>query len=39
MQKEVEERSKAENSQGGRLSGVWGKIWKLPIPNVEKNFL
>jgi ribonuclease HI len=39
MQKEVEERSKAENSHGGRLSVVWGKIWKFPIPNVEKNFL
>ena len=39
MRKEVEERGQAESSYGGHCSGVWGKLWKLPIPNVEKEFL
>ena len=39
MQKELEERGHAESSSGGRCSGVWSKIWKLPVPNVEKEFL
>jgi hypothetical protein len=39
MQKEVEERGKAEPSSSSHCSGVWSKIWKLPVPNVEKEFL
>jgi hypothetical protein len=28
-----------ESSSQGGWDDVWGRLWKLPIPNAEKNFL
>lgn len=39
MQKEVEEETQAECSSHGPTSEVWGRLWKLPVPNMENNFL
>ena len=39
MLKEWEERNKAVGSSGGRTSTLWGQLWKLQIPNIEKHFL
>jgi hypothetical protein len=38
LQKELATVHMAEGSDRGRNSEVWRTIWKLPIPNVEKNF-
>jgi hypothetical protein len=29
----------AESSSNGVRVEVWGRLWKLPLPNAEKNFL
>ncbi|XP_059451003.1 uncharacterized protein LOC132181787 [Corylus avellana] len=39
LAKEVEDRDKAGCSMGLHKSDVWKLIWKLKIPNVEKNFI
>jgi transcription elongation factor Elf1 len=39
IQKEMEEANKAECSTRSSISDVWRKIWKMHVPNVEKNFL
>jgi ribonuclease HI len=40
MHKELEEADKPESSSTRATnSAVWDKLWKLHIPNVEKNFL
>lgn len=39
MQKEVEEKDQAECSLRNPSCEVWRLLWKLPVPNVEKNFL
>lgn len=39
MQHEIEMARKAMGPSGNILSGVWGKLWNLPIPNPEKNFM
>lgn len=36
---EMEEEGQAECSTRNSSSDVWRKIWKLPVPNVEKNFI
>jgi hypothetical protein len=39
MLKEWEERNKAGGSSRGRTSTFWGQLWKLHIPNTEKQAL
>jgi ribonuclease HI len=39
LQKEMEEATQAECSSSKQSSEVWGRIWKLSVSNVEKNFL
>ncbi|XP_059451054.1 uncharacterized protein LOC132181841 [Corylus avellana] len=39
IQKELDRVYQAESSCGGPSSAIWVKLWKLQIPNVEKNFL
>ena len=39
LAKEMEDKNKAECSKSTWSSGVWKRLWKLKIPNVEKNFL
>lgn len=39
LAKEMEDRQKPECSTGMHKSEVWKLIWKLQIPNVEKNFI
>lgn len=39
LQKEMEQRGVAETSFRRGVSKVWQEIWKLRLPNVEKNFL
>ena len=39
LAREVEDRNRAESSMGLHNNQVWKLIWRLPIPNVEKNFL
>jgi hypothetical protein len=40
MQKELEEAGKPKSSSIRAInSDVWGKLWKLKLLNVEKNFL
>jgi hypothetical protein len=39
LAKEIEDRQTAECSMGLQNSDVWKLIWKLKVPNVEKNFI
>ena len=39
LAKEVEERYRAASSMGMHKSMVWKHIWRLPVRNVEKNFI
>jgi hypothetical protein len=39
LAKEIEDRQKAECSKGMQNREVWKLIWKLKVPNVEKNFI
>lgn len=39
LQKEILSRSLAECSSRGVVSDIWKKIWTLPVPAVERNFL
>ena len=38
LAKEVEERYRAESSMEMHKSEVWKQIWRMHVPNVEKNF-
>ena len=38
MRKEMDEAVQAECSSQSPSNEVWGTLWKLLIPNVEKNF-
>jgi hypothetical protein len=35
----MEARERASTSTGAKTSEVWRQIWKLKLPNAEKNFL
>ena len=39
MQKELATNTMAECSSSGEISKVRKRLWALPIPNIEKNFL
>lgn len=39
LQKEMEERTIAGCSTHRSCNNVWDKIWRMHVPNVEKNFL
>lgn len=39
LAKEMEDRAKAESSKGRHCSEVWKRLWKLKVPNAEKNFI
>jgi ribonuclease HI len=37
--KAMEARERASTSTGTKMSEVWRQIWKLKLPNAEKNFI
>jgi hypothetical protein len=39
LQQEIDGQGEASSSSQAGFSEVWSSIWKLKIPNVEKNFL
>ena len=39
LAKAMEEKHKVEGSKQGETSTLWRTIWKLRIPNAEKNFI